>query len=224
MTVLFDYPKKAEFNRIVPKAKFYERAKLSKAVKERFVSEVGQIVWRYKLAPETINLPARSGIQEIQVFSVTSKTENLSEEVLRAIDKAIPSPIIFEIIFESKVRVVLAYKRQNEADSNSWVVELYVASDWLPNETKRHPLPVVLDMGSLYEQFLRSLVSIPQRSGEDLRQLVNRVGSIRSKEIEQRRVEAKLQAEKQFNRKVELNSELRRVNSELANLRQEIQQ
>ena len=216
MTVLFDYPKKAEFNRIVPKAKFYERAKLSKAVKERFVSEVGQIVWRYKLAPETINLPARSGIQEIQVFSVTSKTENLSEEVLRAIDKAIPSPIIFEIIFESKVRVVLAYKRQNEADSNSWVVELYVASDWLPNESKREPLPVVLDMGSLYEQSLRSLVSIPQRSGEDLRQLVNRVGSIRSKEIEQRRVEAKLQAEKQFNRKVELNAQLRTIHEEIS--------
>jgi hypothetical protein len=218
MAVLFDYPKNAEFNRIVPKSKFYERAKPSKTVRERFVSEISQIVWRYKLAPETINLPARSGIHEIQVFSIASKIPDLSEDLLRTIDKAIPSPIIFEIDFESKTRMVAPYKRQSESDSSNWVVELYFASEWLPSNTNRQPLPIVLDMGSLYEQFLRSLVSIPQRPGEDLRGLVGRAASIRSKESEQRKLEVRLKAEKQFNRKVELNSQLRKVHEEIAGL------
>jgi Domain of unknown function (DUF4391) len=218
MAVLFDYPKKAEFNRIVPKSKFYERAKPSKTVRERFISEISQIVWRYKLAPETINLPARSGIHEIQVFSIVSKTQDLSEDVLRTIDKAIPSPIIFEIEFESKTRMVAAYKRQSDSDSSNWVVELYFATEWLASDSIRQPLPVVLDMGSLYDQFLRSLIDIRQRSGEDLRQLVGRVGSIRSKECEVRKLEARLQAEKQFNRKVELNSQLRTIRNEIASL------
>jgi hypothetical protein len=218
MAVLFDYPKKAVFNRIVPKSKFYERAKPSKTVRERFVSEISQIVWRYKLAPETINLPARSGIHEIQVFSIASKTQDLSEDVLRTIDKAIPSPIIFEIEFESRTRMVAAYKRQSESDSSNWVVELYFASDWLPSDTNRQPLPIVLDMGSLYEQFLRSLVSISQRPGEDLRGFVGRAASIRSKESEQRKLDVRLHAEKQFNRKVELNAQLRKIHEEIASL------
>ena len=141
MAVLFDYPKKAEFDRIVPKTKFYERAKPSKSVRDQFVSDVSQIVWRYKLAPETINLPARSGVNEIQVFSLAAKTQDVSEDVLRAIDKSIPSPIIFEISFESTIRMVAAYKRPSGSDSNNWVVELYFASDWLPIDSKREPLP-----------------------------------------------------------------------------------
>lgn len=56
--MLFEYPTKAAFNRIVPKAKFYERSKPSKTVREKFVSQVGQVVWSFKLAPETINLAA----------------------------------------------------------------------------------------------------------------------------------------------------------------------
>ena len=216
--MLFKFPSTAAFNKPIPKSKFYERAKPSKKVRERFVSEISQIVWRYKLAPETINLPARSGIHEIQVFSIAAKTQELSEDVLRTIDKAIPSPIIFEIAFESKIRMVAAYKRQSEADSSSWVVELYFASDWLPSDTNRQPLPIVLDMGSLYEQFLRTLVAIPQRPGEGLRQLVERAASIRSKEDEQRKLEARLHDEKQFNRKVELNSKLRAIHIEIASL------
>jgi hypothetical protein len=98
------------------------------------------------------------------------------------------------------------------------VVELYFASEWLPSDTNRQPLPIVLDMGSLYEQFLRSLVSISQRPDEDLRGLVGRAASIRSKESEQRKLNVRLLAEKQFNRKVELNAQLRKINEEIASL------
>ena len=57
--LMFAYPKQAEVNRVVPKIKIYAHAKPSKRVKELFVSEVGEILWKYKLSPETINLPAR---------------------------------------------------------------------------------------------------------------------------------------------------------------------
>ena len=48
MAVLFEFPKKAAFNRIVPKSKFYEQAKPTKTVKDKFVSQVAQVVWSYK--------------------------------------------------------------------------------------------------------------------------------------------------------------------------------
>ncbi|HEY3442233.1 MAG TPA: DUF4391 domain-containing protein [Paludibaculum sp.] len=89
---MFDYPKQAEFNHVIPKAKIYSFAKPTRAVRDRFVSQVAEIVWKYKLSPETVNLPARHGIQEIQIFAVALKAAELAEDVLRAMDRAIPSP------------------------------------------------------------------------------------------------------------------------------------
>jgi hypothetical protein len=66
-------------------------------LKDLFVEQVEQIVWRYKLAPETINLPAKPGVPEIQVFAIQLKTPELHRDVLRCIDGAVQFPIIFEL-------------------------------------------------------------------------------------------------------------------------------
>ena len=49
----------AEVNRPVPKNKIYGYAIPSRAIRNRFVSHVGEILWKYKLAPETVDLPAK---------------------------------------------------------------------------------------------------------------------------------------------------------------------
>ena len=56
-SLFFSYPRQAEFNRVLPKSKIYEHGKPSRAVRDCFVAQINQIVWQYKLAPETINLP-----------------------------------------------------------------------------------------------------------------------------------------------------------------------
>ena len=95
--MLFNYPRSAKFGRVLPKSKIYEHAKPGAAVKNLFVSQVEQIVWQYKLAPETINLKQSRAVPEIQIFRLALKTAELKHEVLRCIDKAIQFPIIFRI-------------------------------------------------------------------------------------------------------------------------------
>lgn len=216
--VLFAYPQQAEFNRVLPKSKIYEHARPSRSVRERFVAEVDQIVWKYKLAPETVNLPARPGVPEIQVFSVALKTGELSESVLRTIDKAIPFPIFFELSHGKRIKSAAAFKRPNDADSAKWVVDAYFETPWLPAENGREPLPVALDLFGLYEQVLRRHIGVPAWPGETLKAQVERLNMIRTKQDECRRLEARLQQEVQFNRKVELNQELRALKNELARL------
>ena len=81
---MFAYPKQAEFNRPVPKNKIYGYAKPSRVIRDRFVSQVSEIVWKYKLAPETVNLPAhRQGklpVHEIQVFEIARVRERGKKE------------------------------------------------------------------------------------------------------------------------------------------------
>ena len=216
---LFAYPKQAAFQRVVPKTKIYEHAKPSRAVRERFVAEVSQIVWQYKLSPETVNLPARSGVPEIQVFGITLKTEELSEAVLRCIDKAIPFPIFYELTHKDRVKVTAAYKRPSESNPGNWVVDAYFETPWITSETPRSTLPVAVDLFGLYEQMLRANIELPARDGESLRVHAQRVREIRDQEKEVHKLEQCLSQEVQFNRKVELNAQLRNIRQELNSLR-----
>lgn len=187
-------------------------------MREQFIAQVDKIIWQYKLAPETVNLPARPDVPEIQVFTIALKTPELSDEVLRCIDQVIPFPIFYQLTFEGRIKTKAAYKRPNEADASKWVIDGYFETDWQADDTERTELPVALDMAGLYEHLLRRLLPLPPRTGETLKAQIERLGQIRSKQHEYRKMEARLQKELQFNRKVELNSQLRQLKHELAQL------
>ena len=212
---MFSYPKQSEFNRVVPKAKIYAHARVSKRVKELFVSQVGEIIWKYKLSPETINLPARSGIREIQVFDIHLKTAEIDDAVLVAIDKAIPFPLVFQLIHGDVMHTEVSFKRPSDTDSSKWVIDARFRSSPLPLKTIRDELPVALDLAGLYEQIIRRHIPIPARTGESLTEQVARFVALEAKKKAQKQLEARLATEKQFNRKVEMNASLRSLSKEL---------
>ena len=223
---MFAYPQQAEVNRPVPKNKIYAHAKPSRSIRDRFVSQVAEIIWKFKLAPETVNVPAKGTTQEIQVFEVALKGRELAEDVLRTLDKAIPSLLFFELTFDGRVRFAAAYKRPSEANSRKNVVEAYFETPWQPAKEPRPPLPVALDLAGLYEQMLHrhmlaSPMALAPRPGEPLQSMADRASLIRAKENECRQLEARIKKEIQFNRKVELNSALRARRAELGRLQQQ---
>jgi hypothetical protein len=215
---MFAYPKQAEFNRSVPKTKIYAHAKPSKRVKELFVAQVGEILWKYKLSPETIKLPPRKGINEIQVFEIALRTPQLDQSVLQAIDKAIPFPLLFQLTHEGQICFAASWKRPSEADASKWVIEASFQTEPQPLDVKRPPLPVALDLAGLYEQIVRRHIPLPPRSGEGIADHVARYNALAAKQKARQQLEARLAQEKQFNRKVELNAQLRTVTTELASL------
>ena len=217
---LIAYPKQAAFGRVLPKNKIYEHSGANTRLKDLFVKQVEQIVWQYKLAPETLNLPARPGVPEIQIFSIQLKTPELHGDVLRCIDGAILFPIVFELTFDARTQVTAAYKRPNESDASRWVLSDYFATDWLLIDSERTAMPVALHMGGLYEQLLHRLVPLSARSQETLAELVARVEQAQAKQRELDKTTARLAKEKQFNRKVEINADLRKLKVELEALKQ----
>jgi hypothetical protein len=217
-SALFAYPKQAKFGRILPKNKIYEHASPSPALKALFVEQVEQIVWQYKLAPETINLPAKPAVPEIQIFDITLKTPELDHDVLRCIDKAIPFPIIFQLYHGNRIQPIATYKRPNEADSSKWIIDSYFTEAWQSFDTPRQPLPIAMDMQGLYEQLLRKMLPLPPRDRETLKHQVERLNQWRSKQNEYQKLQARLNKEKQFNRKVEINTQLRELKTELEQL------
>ncbi|GDX85965.1 hypothetical protein LBMAG43_20070 [Methylococcaceae bacterium] len=83
---MFIYPQKALLSRPLPKSKIYQFAAPTSAVKQLFVSQIDSIVWQYKLAPETTNLPATESVTEIQIFDISLKGSECDLSILRCID------------------------------------------------------------------------------------------------------------------------------------------
>ena len=100
-----------------------------------------------------------------------------------------------------------------------WVVGEYFDTDWNELGFARESLPVVLNLSVLYDEMLRRLISLPARTGESLKDHTERVSQISIFEKQCRKLKAQLIKEKQFNRKIEINSELRAVMVKIENLK-----
>ena len=219
MMALFSYPQSTALKRVVPKTRIYDAVKASTALREKFVSQVDQIIWAYKLAPETINLPATKSVPEIQVFRVTLKSSDVSDDVLKAIDRAIPFPIIFELEFDGQVQVVAAHKRPSEADGAKWVISDHLHGEWQPADAPRAPMPVALNLGTLYDQILTGLMPIESAPTEDMTARMERLDAIKAKKREINRLKSKLKRETQFNIKMTLHGDLREAQADFEHLK-----
>ena len=228
---LIEYPERARVGRVVPKNRIVVSGAPGRRVRDQLTTQVARITWQYKLAQETLNLKGSKAVPEIQIVRIALKPAGVSDDlpvdVLRCIDRAIGFPIIFELISNRKdgapldaIRVAATYKRPSEADAGKWVVDDYFATDWMPADTPRASLPVALDLPRLYEQLLRELLPIQARPDESMAALLARHGRIAGMQRECQRIEARIQRQKKFNRRVELNRQLRSLKAELDTLRE----
>ncbi|WP_010542388.1 DUF4391 domain-containing protein [Dietzia alimentaria] len=220
MTVLFyRWPAAAKFGRTVPKAKFYEQSTIGAAVKHAFVSDVRRITWAYKLAESTINLPGSAEVPEIQVFEIDAKVDDVAENVLATIDRAVRTPIIFEIRrnegAREEIQMVAAHK---ELGKGAPKVGLYFRTEWLPADTERASLPTAIDLTSLYTALLQPLTPVESHAGDRVSDVVARLSTVRKLEREIAALERRLRNEPQLNRKVALRRSLRARQADLAGL------
>lgn len=214
---LYQYPAKSVLDRVVAKQRILAHVRATAKLRERLRDDVAQITWHTKLAHSTLNLPGTQEVPELQVFVITLKGDDLHRDVLRAIDRAIPFPLLFELHGTRGIRVTAAYKRPSQADPSKWVMDdHYASSDWLPAETPRQPLPTAIDLKQLYQLLLRSLLPAPARQGETLPDQLERLRTLEALEKDADKLEKRLRNEKQFNRKVEINAELRSIREKIA--------
>jgi hypothetical protein len=202
---LYHYPPQTALKRVIPKTRIYDGAGASTALRDRFAREVDQILWAHKLAPETLNLPATKSVPEIQVIHLTPKADSIHDDILRAIDRAIPFPLIFEIHHGAQIEPAAAYKRPSDADRTKWVMHDPLRA---PRTATRAALPVAVNMGALYDRMLAPFIPVTAQAGEDVETRLARAAAIRAKEKEISALHAKMRRETQFNIKLTLHGQL----------------
>lgn len=212
-------PKTTEFNKRIPKQKFYEHINVTPALRRIFVDQIKVVYWRNKIAPSTINLEAGNEVTEIEVFEVKLNGIPLDVSVLRQIDKEIPYHIIFLLEYEGKYQAWTAYKEKAGSGSNAFKVDTYYHTDWRLEDELGLKLDG-LNMDAVYENYVRqiagdALYAAPAGESESLKESVERSKQIQLLRKQIVTLQKKIRREKQLNRQIELNAELKILKKQL---------
>ena len=203
--ILLNFPKSTEFNKRIPKQKFYENIAVTPAMKRAFVEQIRIIYWRNKIATTTLNLAAGEQVTEIEVFEVRLSAPELDESVLRQIDREIPYHILFLLEYEGRYRAVIGYKEAAAGKTAFKVDRYYSTTDWLDEDD----LPVHLEgltLDAVYENFVRQIAGDVLGAGENtsLKDSVEQQKQREQLEKQIATLEAKIRKEKQPKKKFEM--------------------
>jgi hypothetical protein len=212
-------PKSTEFNRRIPKQKFYENLSVTPVLKRVFIDQIKVIYWRNKIAATTMNLAAGEAVTEIEVFEVRLTSPQLDVTVLKQIDKEIPYHILFLLEYEDKYQAWTAYKESAASGRNAFKVGTYYHTDWLAEQD----LPLKIDglnTDAVYENFVRQIAGdvLQSETPESLKESVER--DARRLELQKQitALQAKVRKEKQLNKQVQLNADLKKLRKALSEL------
>lgn len=213
-------PKSTEFNKRIPKQKFYDNLTVSPALKRSFVDQIRIIYWANKIAPSILNLAEGKNVTEIEVFHIRLNQETLDENVLKQIDREIPYHILFVLEYDGKYKAVIGYKEAAGSGKAAFKVDRYYQTEWMPEDK----LTVHLDglnIDTVYENFVRQIAgdilqaATPQ---ESLKESVARDDRRDALQKQINKLQAKIRKEKQLNRQMEMNAELKKLRRELEEL------
>ena len=210
-------PKTTEFNKRIPKQKFYENMDISPALKKIFVEQVRIIYWKNKIAASTTNLAAGTDVTELEVFEVRLSSPVLDDSLLRQIDKEIPYHILFLLEYQGKYQAWIGYKEAAASGNKAFKVNGYYHTEWLTEDE----LPLKLEglnVDAVYENFVRQIAGDKlktEAAGESLKESVARDEQKQALQKQIATLQAKIRKEKQLNKQMQMNTALKKLRKEL---------
>ena len=215
-------PKSTEFNRFIPKQKFYKdlytHTSIPSKTKNYFVKQIKSITWENKIDPTTMNISKGSFVEEIEVFRVELYDYEIDDSVLYIIDENIPYHILFVFEYNNKRKYSLSYKEISR-ESETINIHKIFQSDWISEEEDLLKFSGI-SLDNMYENLLNRISDneLDKFSGDTLKERV--LNNIEYEKIQKQvnNLSKKMRNEKQFNRQVELNSELKELKKKISSL------
>ena len=214
---MLGFPQTTEFNKRIPKQKFYENIDVSPALKRVFVEQIKLIHWRNKLAESTLNIAPGQVVTEIEVIEIKLTQPQLDEAVLRQIDKEIPYHILFVLSYGNKVQAWTGYKEAAESGKKAFKVNKYYHTEWMLEDELILDIEG-LNMDAVWDNFIIQVGGVELEQGNDLAEQIeldDRKVQL-SKDIE--KLEKQARSEKQPNKKFQLAQQVKALKKQLVEL------
>ena len=152
-------PKSTEFNRFIPKQKFYKalytKKSLPNKTKNYFVKQIKSITWENKIDHTTMNIAKGSLVEEIEVFRVELHDYEIDDSVLYIIDENIPYHILFVFEYNNKKKYLLSYKEISR-EARTINIHKIFQSDWISEDEDLLKFSGI-SLDDMYENLLNSI-------------------------------------------------------------------
>jgi len=206
---LLQYPDTTLFGKTVPKKMFYDQLDVNAKMKQRFVNDVEEIIWLYKLSPNTLNVRAGEQVGEIEIMLCPLKDVECPVDVFKFISQKIPHHIVFILQFGNSYRLLIQY------DKDTFV------SPWCPiDELSLKIEGQTLDR--IYDGFVGQLTGIGSRDSESLQEIIRLNKEIKKLKDKIDALQRQARKEPQFNRQMEMNAQARELKQQLMELKKEL--
>lgn len=202
----FNLPSSTVVNKFIPKNKFWARTVVSTKIKNEFTDKIQRITWKYKLSEATLHIPKTEKVEEIQIFEIELKEKIIPKNVLKIIDKMIPYPILYAFIYRDCTAFGMALREESGK---------YYFSDW--NEEKVFDFTGTT-LEKVYEKLIKSFIQLSDIESGNFQKVIEKDQKRKSLEREIQGLENKIKNEKQFRKKVEMNTMLLGKKKELETL------
>ncbi len=189
---MIELPKECIVDKFIPKKIFYEKVSLSSNLKQEFVDKIDKIYWKYKISEDTLNISKTENVEEIEIFELTLKEKANCQNIIKVITRNIPYIILFEICYNDEVQY--AIKHNDDIYFTNWNEKINFNFNGI-------------DLNVVYENIIRSVTNISEQN-DNIDEELEKDKKLKEVQKEIERLENKMKAEKQFNRKVELNKKI----------------
>lgn len=220
--MLYQYPRLSiNSENLLKDKRFLQGLQLSRDLKRSLQENVASIRLVAKVIPERTSLDTEAEFKGFHVFAIMLNGDFLDPEILRAIDTAIPYPIIFEVISDAGIYVTAIYKTLETGKGKVVLSNPYFCSEYYPADSQRQSLPPTTSLRDLYEAIFKSLMPEKERNvwGElPLSEILLRVGEVQKWEQQLQKLKNALCREKQFKKKIALNQEIKQLERKIDRL------
>ncbi|RMD01093.1 DUF4391 domain-containing protein [Clostridium autoethanogenum] len=228
-------PAECEVGNTIFKKLFYENSNMSTSDKNIFTNDIEKIVWRYSFKEENLNInPYKTedlDYEEIAVIEVLLSDDKKYRKIAEIIQKSIPYPLILVFVKGDNILLNAASKRVNKVDVSKNTVEDYIYSSWINvlslKENEEEFLESLnirnfsfANMYKFYCSFVEKIEifnasvitggfdNLKNKDIEQVNALNNEVESLNN-DIKRLRLE--LKKEEQFNKRVDINIKIKRI-------------
>lgn len=214
MDNILNFPSTTIVNKPVSKNAFYGRSGDS-SLREFLTREFEGIVWLYKLAPATLNVEDGEYVHEIDVFYCRMKENEYSIKPFCAMDELLPRHTVFIIEYGEKLDLLMHHKEMSVVyGEQKWKCgvseiqrDIRIDADTLNIQGQ--------SMDAVYNGLLSQISGLSASTKEEYKELVDIRKQIESIQKQILMLQKRIKAEKQFNRQMELNTEVRQLRKEI---------
>lgn len=209
-TNLLRYPETTLFGKTVPKKYFYDQLEVSAKMKQRFVNDIEEIVWLYKLAPTTLNVQKGEQVGEIDIMLCPLKDVDCPVDVFKFISQKIPHHIVFILQYGNSYRLLIQYGQDSFVSSWSKQEELSLK---IEGQT----------LDRIYDGFVGQLTGIGSRDSESLQEIIRLKKEIKKLSDKIDTMQRQIRREPQLNRQMAMNGEARALKQQLQALKKQLE-